>query len=97
VKPVEIAWKNVSSTITVGRRKKRTRTLLNNVNGYVRPGQLLAIMGPSGAGKTTMLNILAGRAYNQKITGEVLVNGKTVPKKDYKQFIGFVTQVCWDL
>eukprot|EP01102_Stenamoeba_stenopodia_P013098 TRINITY_DN41_c0_g1_i1.p1 TRINITY_DN41_c0_g1~~TRINITY_DN41_c0_g1_i1.p1 ORF type:complete len:626 (-),score=152.04 TRINITY_DN41_c0_g1_i1:84-1961(-) len=92
VKPVEITWKNLTSTITVGRRKKKTRTLLNNVNGYVRPGQLLAIMGPSGAGKTTMLNLLAGRAYHQKISGEVLVNGKTVPQADLKHFTGFVTQ-----
>lgn len=92
VKPVEITWKSLTSSITVGRRKKKTRVLLNNVNGYVRPGQLLAIMGPSGAGKTTMLNLLAGRAYNQKISGEVLINGKEVPQKDYKQFTGFVTQ-----
>jgi len=69
VQPVELIWKNVTSTITVGRRKKKTRKLLNNVSGYVRPGQLLAIMGPSGAGKTTMLNLLAGRSYNQQISG----------------------------
>jgi len=93
VKPVEITWKNLTSSIMVGKRKKKTRrVLLNNVNGYVRPGQLLAIMGPSGAGKTTMLNLLAGRAYHQKISGQVLINGKEVPQTDYNQFTGFVTQ-----
>jgi len=69
VTPVEMSWQNLTSTITVGRRKKKSRTLLNNVSGYVRPGQLLAIMGPSGAGKTTMINILTGRAFGQKIEG----------------------------
>jgi len=67
---------------------------LNNVSGYVRPGQLLAIMGPSGAGKTTMLNLLAGRSHNQKISGEVLINGKTITHRDFKEVTGFVTQVC---
>jgi len=35
--------------------------LLNNIFGFVKPGQLTALMGASGAGKTTLLDVLAVR------------------------------------
>lgn len=36
------------------------KTILRNVSGDFRPGELTAIMGASGAGKTTLMDILAG-------------------------------------
>lgn len=49
------------------------------MNGEVRPGQLLAIMGASGAGKTTLMNVLTCRNLRKLIIeGEVLVNGEVV-------------------
>lgn len=52
--------------------------LLNNIYGYVKPGQLTALMGASGAGKTTLLDVLASRKNIGVITGDVLVDG--IPK-----------------
>jgi ATP-binding cassette, subfamily G (WHITE), member 2, SNQ2 len=49
--------------------------LLNNIYGYVRPGELTALMGASGAGKTTLLDVLASRKNIGVITGDVLVDG----------------------
>jgi len=55
------------------------------------PGHVTAIMGPSGAGKTTFLDILAGRKNVGKISGEILVNG--IPRPHYFQRIsGYVLQ-----
>lgn len=48
-------WRNVNYTVDV---KGGTRQLLNDVQGYARPGQLLALMGSSGAGKSTLLDTL---------------------------------------
>ena len=39
---------------------KKTKTILNDLNGTIKAGQLTAILGPSGAGKTSLMNILAG-------------------------------------
>ena len=49
--------------------------LLDNIYGYVRPGELTALMGASGAGKTTLLDVLASRKNIGVITGDVLVDG----------------------
>lgn len=49
--------------------------LLNNIFGYVKPGELTALMGASGAGKTTLLDVLASRKNIGVISGDVLVDG----------------------
>ncbi|KAM3086929.1 ATP-binding cassette transporter snq2 [Clarireedia jacksonii] len=51
------------------------RRLLNNIYGYVKPGELTALMGASGAGKTTLLDVLAARKNIGVISGDVLVDG----------------------
>ena len=49
--------------------------LLKDIYGFVRPGQLTALMGASGAGKTTLLDVLAARKNVGVIGGDVLVDG----------------------
>ena len=57
--------------------KKKTRRILDHVDGWVKPGTLTALMGVSGAGKTTLLDCLADRTTGIGIlTGEMLVDGK---------------------
>lgn len=53
-----------------------TRRLLHDVYGYVKPGTLTALMGASGAGKTTCLDVLAQRKNIGVITGDVFVDGR---------------------
>lgn len=40
---------------------EKEKYVLHGITGSVRPGEILALMGPSGGGKTTLLNILSGR------------------------------------
>ncbi|KAJ0383508.1 hypothetical protein COL922a_010352 [Colletotrichum nupharicola] len=50
--------------------------LLRGVSGFVKPGQLVALMGSSGAGKTTLMDVLAQRKDSGCIEGSIMVNGK---------------------
>ncbi|KAJ3335669.1 Talin-1 [Gonapodya sp. JEL0774] len=66
--------------------------ILEGIAGSVKPGQVCAIMGGSGAGKTTFLDILAGRQKSGVVAGEILVNGVPMAPDEYKRSIGFVDQ-----
>jgi ABC-type multidrug transport system ATPase subunit len=53
--------------------------LLFSVSGIAKPYEMLAIMGSSGSGKTTMLNVLNFRNRGSlKIQGEIKINGESV-------------------
>ncbi|KAG9254740.1 BMR1-like protein [Emericellopsis atlantica] len=69
-----------------------TRRLLNNVFGYVKPGELTALMGASGAGKTTLLDVLASRKNIGVISGDVLVDG-TKPGKQFQRSTSYAEQL----
>lgn len=66
-------WENVEYTVPYlgGERK-----LLDKVNGYAKPGHMVALMGVSGAGKTTLLNTLSQREKTGAVTGDMLVDGR---------------------
>ncbi|GFS34734.1 ABC transporter G family member 27 [Actinidia rufa] len=65
------------------------RCILHGVTGSVRPGEVLALMGPSGGGKTTLLNLLSGRVKLK--SGTITYNDQPYGKS-LKQRIGFVLQ-----
>ncbi|CAJ1329185.1 unnamed protein product [Effrenium voratum] len=68
------------------------RCILEGVTGEFRPKKMAAIMGPSGAGKTTFMNAICGRAYYGTVTGQIRVNGKVSSIAEIKQLRGFVPQ-----
>ncbi|KAK4100463.1 hypothetical protein N658DRAFT_516555 [Parathielavia hyrcaniae] len=69
-----------------------TRRLLDHVFGYVKPGQLTALMGASGAGKTTLLDVLAARKNIGVITGDILVDG-IKPGKEFQRGTSYAEQL----
>ena len=89
-----IEFKNVVKEYIVGENKIKA---LNNANFEREKGELVVIVGPSGAGKTTALNVLGG--MDSVTSGEVIIDGKHVEKYSEKQLtkyrrddIGFVFQ-----
>ena len=66
-----VSFKNVTFSYT-----EDTPNILENVNFSVDPGQSVALVGPTGAGKTTIINILA-RFYNLD-SGDVLLDGHSI-------------------
>lgn len=84
---IGVSFKDLTLTL-----KGKNKHLLRCVTGKIRPGRITAVMGPSGAGKTTFLSALAGKAIACKATGLILINGKNEPIHSYKKIIGFVPQ-----
>ncbi|KAK3153821.1 hypothetical protein QOZ80_2BG0181680 [Eleusine coracana subsp. coracana] len=82
---LEVAFRDL--TLSIGKKK-----LLQCVTGRLSPGRVTAIMGPSGAGKTTFLNAVLGKTSGYKKDGLVLINGKPGSMQSYKKIIGFVPQ-----
>lgn len=89
-----IEFKNVVKEYTVGENKIKA---LNGANFQISKGELVVIVGPSGAGKTTALNILGG--MDSVTSGEVIIDGAYVNNYSEKELtyyrredIGFVFQ-----
>ena len=89
-----IEFKNVNKEYKMG---EITIKALDNTNFQIEKGELVVIVGPSGAGKTTTLNILGG--MDTATSGKVYVDGKEVTKlkgkdliKYRREDIGFVFQ-----
>mmetsp|Transcript_287 Transcript_287/g.669 ORF Transcript_287/g.669 Transcript_287/m.669 type:complete len:885 (-) Transcript_287:68-2722(-) len=98
---VSIGFRDISTTIP-GQRigislSKRTepKKVLAGVSGQFEAGRMSAIMGPSGAGKTTFLNVLCGKTKafgDWEVAGEVLINGVPGDISVLKPVMGFVPQ-----
>jgi ATP-binding cassette subfamily G (WHITE) protein 2 (PDR) len=82
-------WRNLTYEVKI---KSETRVILNHVDGWVKPGQLTALMGSSGAGKTTLLNCLSERVTTGVISdGTRMVNGHSLDSS-FQRSIGYVQQ-----
>lgn len=68
-----IEFKNVVKEYTMGDNKIRA---LDNANFEINKGELVVIVGPSGAGKTTALNVLGG--MDSVTSGDVVIDGRNV-------------------
>ncbi|KAI1349292.1 hypothetical protein F5Y01DRAFT_289623 [Xylaria sp. FL0043] len=84
-KPATLYFENVSYGLN-------GKTILSDVRGIAHPGEITAIMGASGAGKTSFLDILARKNKRGHYSGDFYVNGEKVTDADFKSVIGFVDQ-----
>ena len=79
-----IEFKNINKVYKMGEIEIKA---LHNTNFSIEKGELVVILGPSGAGKTTCLNILGG--MDSATNGEVIVDGNKVSKYSRKQLISY--------
>ncbi|KAL1601905.1 ATP-binding cassette transporter snq2 [Nothophoma quercina] len=84
-----LTWEDLTYDVPVPSGELR---LLKNIYGFVRPGQLTALMGASGAGKTTLLDVLANRKNIGVIGGDKLIDGK-VPGISFQRGTAYAEQL----
>ncbi|XP_061988335.1 ABC transporter G family member 31-like [Rosa rugosa] len=66
--------------------------LLSNVSGVFSPGILTALVGSSGAGKTTLMDVLAGRKTGGYIEGDIKISGYLREQHTFARVAGYVEQ-----
>ncbi len=79
-----IEFRDVNKIYEMGEIKIKA---LNNTNFEIEKGELVVIVGPSGAGKTTALNILGG--MDTATSGKVIVDGKNVANLKNRDLITY--------
>lgn len=84
-KPAALYFENVSYNL-------KGKQILTGVTGSVHPGELLAIMGASGAGKTTFLDLLARKKKRGLVGGDFWLNGEKISDDEFRSVTGFVDQ-----
>lgn len=86
----EVIFKNVSFSYDPD------KTLISSLNLHIKPGQRVAIVGSTGAGKTTLINLLM-RFYDIQ-EGTITIDGidiYSIPRKNLRENFGMVLQDTW--
>ncbi|CBJ33450.1 conserved unknown protein [Ectocarpus siliculosus] len=100
---VDFRFRDVRFSVEVSKMKASlmggeagVKHILGGVSGAVESGQILAIIGSSGAGKTSLLDVLVGKVSagtkGLDITGDVTVNGKAMSKSFFLENAAYVPQ-----
>lgn len=72
------------------------KIIINNFSSYIKSGQRIAIVGPTGAGKSTIIKLLM-RFYDIN-SGEILIDGHSIKdytRNDLREMFGMVLQDTW--
>ncbi|KAG7350244.1 ABC-2 type transporter-domain containing protein [Nitzschia inconspicua] len=89
--PVNLTFKDMHYTVTSSIGKEKIE-LLKGIDGVIAAGKMTALMGSSGAGKTTLMDVLSLRKSSGEITGEVQLNGHPQEELTFRRCTGYVEQ-----
>jgi ABC-type multidrug transport system ATPase subunit/ABC-type multidrug transport system permease subunit len=92
---VWLCWDDLKVQVDISNgicKTKLCKHIIHSSRGRARPGEVLAVMGPSGAGKTSLFNSLAKRGTGYHVQGSLTLNGKSYNKEDLISVAGFVFQ-----
>mmetsp|Transcript_97686 Transcript_97686/g.252800 ORF Transcript_97686/g.252800 Transcript_97686/m.252800 type:complete len:1244 (-) Transcript_97686:31-3762(-) len=87
---IDVEWKDIDLKVKLGKKENAfEKQILSKMSGSSKPGEVLAIMGPSGAGKTSLLNVLAARTVPNG--GGIFFNG-TPMQASHRRRVAYVHQ-----
>ncbi|XP_061346220.1 pleiotropic drug resistance protein 1-like isoform X4 [Gastrolobium bilobum] len=96
--PLSITFDEISYAVDMPQEMKNQGILqdrlelLKGVNGAFRPGVLTALMGVSGAGKTTLMDVLSGRKTAGYIQGQITISGYPKKQETFARISGYCEQ-----
>ncbi|EEF49231.1 ATP-binding cassette transporter, putative [Ricinus communis] len=96
--PHSITFNDIRYSVDMPQEMKRQGAtedrleLLRGVSGAFRPGVLTALMGVSGAGKTTLMDVLAGRKTGGYIEGDIRISGFPKKQETFARISGYCEQ-----
>ncbi|GMF30889.1 unnamed protein product [Phytophthora lilii] len=93
VEPVTVAFQDLWYSVPDPHNPKESLDLLKGISGFALPGSITALMGSSGAGKTTLMDVIAGRKTGGKITGKILLNGYEANDLAIRRSTGYCEQM----
>ncbi|KAE8904646.1 hypothetical protein PF010_g6961 [Phytophthora fragariae] len=91
--PVTVAFQDLHYFVPDPHNPKEQLELLKGINGYAVPGSITALMGSTGAGKTTLMDVIAGRKTGGKIAGKILLNGYEANDLAIRRSTGYCEQM----
>ncbi|XP_071738064.1 ABC transporter G family member 35-like isoform X1 [Rutidosis leptorrhynchoides] len=96
--PLTLSFDNINYFVDMPQRLKEGGVqetkfqLLREVTGAFRPGVLTALMGVTGAGKTTLMDVLAGRKTGGIIEGDIRISGFPKKQETFARISGYCEQ-----
>jgi len=89
--PVDLTFEKLVYEVKASKGDETLR-LLNEVSGVFSAGRMVALMGSSGAGKTTLMDVIAMRKTSGEITGDIRLNGHLQERTSFLRCSGYVEQ-----
>ncbi|KAG6957952.1 hypothetical protein JG687_00009672 [Phytophthora cactorum] len=69
------------------------KQLLRGITAHFEPGRMVALMGATGAGKTTLMDVIAGRKTGGRIVGDIIVNGEPKDPANFSRITAYCEQM----
>ncbi|KAG6621390.1 ATP-binding Cassette (ABC) Superfamily [Phytophthora cinnamomi] len=91
--PVTVAFQDLWYTVPDPRNKSESVDLPKGVSGFALPGKMMALMGATGAGKTTLMDMIADRKTGGKARGRILLNGFPASDLAIRRCTGYCEQM----